>query len=266
MRTTTFKSILLAGALTLGAATLSACVTPVPFKLPLATGARDAITSTEVVAPIKQSEIYVYVTPVSTGGQGGLIGALVAAGIDAASTEAAQKAVQPARDSVVDYDFDARLKADLQTSLSGVSFLKVDGVRVTKDAFQPGLDKAVTGSKASAVLITVADYQFSTDASSLSVTLSADLFANSAALAPFKPAATANAKIVAYGGNSIYRNTFSYQHILPAPTTNRDANIRMWAADNGKAIRDALDAGSAAVAGKLATDIQRAPPPVAPAK
>ncbi|WGM38959.1 hypothetical protein [Caulobacter sp. NIBR1757] len=262
MRNTT-RSILLACAVTLAGASLSACVTPVPFKVPLATGARDAITSTEVVAPVKQSEIYVYVAPVSTGGQGGLIGALVAAGIDAASTEAAQKAVQPARDSIVDYDFDARLKADLQTQLSGVSFLKVDGVRVSKDAFQPGLDKAIADSKASAVLITVADYQFSTDAASVTVTLAADLYANSAALTPFKPTATANAKVPSYGGNAIYRNTFTYSQLLPAPTTVRDTNIRMWAADNGKAIREALDAGSAAVAGKLATDIQRAPPPVA---
>ena len=262
MRTTT-KSILLACAVTLAGASLSACVTPVPFKVPLATAARDAITSTEVVAPVKQSEIYVYAAPVSTGGQGGLIGALVAAGIDAASTEAAQKAVQPARDSIVDYDFDGRLKADLQTKLSGVSFLKVEGVRVSKDAFQTGLDKDIAGSKASAVLITVADYQFSTDAASVTVTLAADLYANSAALNAFKPTATANAKVPSYGGNSIYRNTFTYSQLLPAPTTVRDTNIRMWAADNGKAIREALDAGSAAVAGKLATDIQRAPPPVA---
>eukprot|EP01030_Chromulinospumella_sphaerica_P023670 gene23670-23709_t len=263
MRTTTFKSILLACALTLGAATLSACVTPVPFKVALPTAARDAVPSTEVVAAVKQSEIYVYVAPVNTGGQGGLIGALVAAGIDAAVTEKAQTAVKPARDAIVDYDFDGRLRADLQQSLGQVSFLKVDGVRVTKDALQPGLDKAVTGSKSGAVLITVADYQFSADAASVTVTLSADLFANSPALAPFKPTATANSKIVAYGGNSIYRNTFTYMTLLPAPTTNRDANISMWAANNGKAIRDALDAGSAAVAGKLATDIQRAPPPVA---
>ena len=37
-------------------------------------------------------------------------------------------------------------------------------------------------------------------------------------------------------------------------------------ADKGKAIRDALDAGSAAVASKLAEDIQRAPPPPAAKK
>ena len=262
MQTTT-KSIFTACAIALASASLSACVTPVPYNVPLANGAREAITSTDVVAPVKQAEIYVYVAPVSTGGQGGMIGALVAAGIDAAVQEKAQKAVQPARDAIVDYDFDGRLKADLQSSLGGVGFLKLQGVRVTKDAFQPGLDKAIADSTAGTVLITVADYQFSADAASVTVTLSADLYAKDAALAPFKPTATANAKVASYPGNAIYRNTFTYSQPLPGATTDRDANIRTWSANGGKAIRDALDAGSASVTGKLATDIQRAPPPVA---
>ena len=256
------RPAMLASVLALGAS-LSACVTPVPVNVPLATGARDAIGSTEVVAPVKQAEIYVYVAPVSTGGQGGMIGALVAAGIDAAVQEKAQKAVQPARDAIVDYDFDGRLKADLQSALGGVGFLKVDGVRVTKDAFQPGLDKAIADSRAGAVLVTIADYQFSADAAAVTVTLNADLYGKDAALAPFRPTGTANAKVASYPGNSLYRNTFTYSQPLPGATTDRDQNIRTWSANNGKAIRDALDAGSAAVAGKLATDIQRAPPPVA---
>jgi hypothetical protein len=273
MRTTT-RSILLACAMTLAGASLSACVTPIPANVPLATGARDAITSTEVVAPIKQNEVYVYVIP-STGGSaagaaGGMIGALVGAAVDAsinaANTKAAETDVKPARDAVVDYNFDGVLTADLQKSLTEVGFLKVQGVRVTKDLYQTGLDKVVTDSKAGVVLMTIADYQFNGDATSLTVTLQAELFAKDPALAAFKPTKTANAKIVAHPGNSIYRNTFTYVTPLNGATTKRDLNIAKWSADKGKAIREALDAGSAAVAGKLAVDIQRAPPPPADPK
>lgn len=273
MRTIT-KSVLTACAVVLAGASLSACVTPIPANLPLATGARDAISSTEVVAPIKQNEIYVYVIPSTGGGAAGasfgLVGALVGTAVDAsinaANTKSAEDDVKPARNAVVDYNFDAVLAADLQKSLAEVGFLKLQGVRVTKDQYQPGLDKAVTDSTAGVVLMTIADYQFNGDASAVTVTMTADLYAKDPALAAFKPTKTANAKLIAYPGNSIYRNTFTYTQPLAGASTKRPENIAKWSADGGKAIRQALDAGSAAVAGKLATDIQRAPPPVAPKK
>ena len=209
-------------------------------------------------------------TASAAGAAGGMIGAMVGvaidAGINAANTKAAEADVKPARDATVDYNFDGVLTADLRKALTEVGFLKVTDVRVTKDVFQPGLDKSVTGSTAGAVLMTIADYQFNADASALTVSLTADLYARDPALAGFKPTKTANAKLVAYPGNSIYRNSFTYVAALPGTIGKRDANIALWSANNGKAIRDALDAGSAAVTGKLATDIQRAPPPVAAKK
>lgn len=270
----TTRSILLACAMTLAGASLSACVTPIPANLPLATGARDAITSTEVVAPIAQNEIYVYVIPstagAAVGGGFGIVGALAGAavdvGVNAANTKAAETDVKPARDAIVDYNFDGVLTADLQKSLGEVGFLKVQGVRVTKDIAQASLDKTVKDSTAGVVLVTFAKYEFNGDATSLTVTMTADLYAKDPALAGYKPTKTANAKLLVYPGNSIYRNTFTYVQPLAGATTKRDLNIAKWSADKGKAIRDALDAGSAAVAGKLATDIQRAPPPVAPKK
>jgi hypothetical protein len=274
MRSRTLKSFMLACALGAGAMGLTACVTPIPANLPLATEAREAITSTEVVAPIAQNEIYVYVVPstagAAAGGGFGMVGALVGVAIDtsvnAANTKSAEEAVRPARNAVVDYSFDSVLTADLQKALAEVGFLKVDGVRVTKDLYQPSLDKAVTDSKAGTVLITIADYRFTPDASGLTVTLTADLYARDPALAPFKPTKTANAKIVAYPGNSIYRNTFTATTLLPGATNKRDDNIAKWSADDGKAIREALTTGSAGVAAKLASDIQLAPPPVAAKK
>jgi hypothetical protein len=274
MRTITFKSVLTACALVLGGASLTACVTPIPANLPLATGARDAITSTEVVAPIAQNEIYVYVVPstagAAVGGGFGIVGALAGVAIDAsvnaANTKAAEGDVKPARDAIVDYNFDGVLTADLQKSLSEVGFLKVQGVRATKDIAQVSLDNSVTNSSAGVVLMTIAKYEFNGDATSLTITMTADLYAKDPALAGYKPTKTANAKLVAYPGNSIYRNTFTYAQPLAGATTKRDENIAKWSADKGKAIRDALDAGSAAVASKLAEDIQRAPPPPAAKK
>ena len=106
------------------------------------------------------------------------------------------------------------------------------------------------------------DHRFAVDGHDLV----ADLYARDPALTGFKPTKTANAKLVAYPGNSIYRNTFTYVQGLPNPSKQRVENVARWSLDGGKSIREALDAGSASVAGKLAADIQRAPPPVAAKK
>src|SRR5580692_1676538 len=86
---------------------LGACAGIPPHEA-LPDAARDKISSTEVVLPIKQREIYVFV-PNSTAGAasgGGLIGALVDAGINDIRTSKAEAAVKPLRDALVDFDFD----------------------------------------------------------------------------------------------------------------------------------------------------------------
>jgi len=250
----------------LAGASLSACVTPVPTHVPLTTAARDAIPSTEVVTSIKQHEIYIFVPAANAAGQGGVIGVFVTAGIDGANTNAAEESVKWVRNAIIDYDFDGVLQADLKASLSEVGFLKVQSVSATKDIMYAGLDRKVTGSAQGAVLMATADYQFNGDASMVTVTLQADLFANSPQLAAHKPAKTANASIVTAPGNAVYRNTFTHVAGVPGTKGNREANLRQWAANNGAALRAALDEGSAKVAEKLAADIQVAAPPAVAAK
>ncbi|MBX3480191.1 MAG: hypothetical protein KF842_07315 [Caulobacter sp.] len=259
------KSLALTCALGAGGMSLSACVTAVPEYVPLSGAAREALTSTEVVAPIRQSEIYIYVAPVNTGGQGGLIGALVAAGIEAGNASAAEEAVKPARDAIIDFNFDETLRQDLQSSLSQVSFLKVDGVRVVKDISLASINGSITNSPRDAVLMTAADYQLSTDASSVTVTLYANLFSSSPTMDAFKPAKGGDAKNVSGVGNALYRGKFIAMIPLDTPTGKRETNVAAWSADGGAKLRKALAQGSAEVAGKLARDIQQPPPPVLPA-
>lgn len=246
-----------AGVIVAMGASLAAFAKPPPVSLPLPAQAREAISSTEVVAPIKQNEISTLVKATNFGKVAGVAGVLVSVGVDEGRKDAAAKSARPAVEAVGDYDFDARLKADLETSLSTVGFLKVSGVRVSKEFTDKANDKAIAGSSAAAVMITHAEYQFSPDGRSITVTLLADLYANSPALAAFKPKDTAYKWLLSHPGNSIYRNMFTHVTALPGATGDREANIALWAADNGKALRAALDAGSAAVARDLANDIQR---------
>ncbi len=235
---------------------LSACVTPVPDHIALAPAAHDGIASTEVVMPIQQSEIYVFVPASQVGAAtgGGLLGALIDASVDNARTKKSETAVKPLRDSLVDFDVDSMLRDDLKGSLSQIAWLHVSGTRVVKDTQPTSLDKAITDSKDGAVLIVSADYHLSADGSELDVVLSANMYANNTALAALKAKTARGAK--SDPSNAIYRYSVTYKATAPAATGDRDHNIAAWSANHGEALRGALKEGSAKLAGMMASDLQ----------
>src|SRR6185437_6348792 len=103
---------------------LGACST-LPVHQALPAEAQDKIASTDVVLPIHQSEIYEFV-PNSTGGAvavGGLLGAIIDAGVYDVRTSKAETAVKPLRDAIVDYDFDKAFQSDMKGALAGDGFL-----------------------------------------------------------------------------------------------------------------------------------------------
>jgi hypothetical protein len=247
---------LISALLIVGAVSLSACATATPLQVPLAQAARDNIASSEIVAPIKQNEIYVFVpaSTVATAAGGGLLAALVDAGIDAARTHSAEEAVKPLRDAVVDYNFDETLRIDLETTVSQIDWMHLSGTRVIKDTQPPAIASAITGSKDAAVLLATSDYHLSNDASELTITLAADMFPNSASLKALKTGRAG--KTASDPANAVYRNNFSYTAKVPGTAGDRAANITAWSADNGAALRKALNDGASELANRLANDLQ----------
>lgn len=241
------------------ALTLSACVTPTPTHVALPPAAQANITSTEVVAPIAQSEIYIYVPPTTAGQGQGLIGALIDAGVDSYRAGTAETGVKPLRDAVVDMNFDADLASQLKASLSQVAWLHLDGVRVVKEVAQKKVDAAITGSRDGAVMIAVADYHLSNDGRQLYIVVNVDLYPNGAALGPFKPA-KGKPDVPSDPSNALYRNTFTYESDLPGPPVKREINMPAWAADNATAFRSAMKLGVSKLGQMIAMDLQGAEP------
>lgn len=242
---------------------LSACA-GVPQHEFLPVAARDKIATTEVAVPIQQSEIYVFVpqSQIAAAGGGGLLLALIDAGVDSVRTSKAEDAVKPLRDAMVDYDFDGTLQSDLKTSLSQVSFVHPDSVHVVKAVNYDSFDGVIAASKDSAVLFTTTDYRLSNDANILDITMRAELIGNSADLRALKPW---TAKHSSEPANALYRNQFTYEVHLIGATSDRPSNIAMLSADRGAALRKELQAGEARLAAMLAADLQRTdtdPPPV----
>ena len=204
--------------LILAACALSACVSMPPDHVALDARARDNVQSTDVVAPVRQGEIYVFVPQTNSAGQG-LLGVAIAAGVDAVRTSNAEQAVKPLRDAIIDLNFDDLLREDLKASMSQVQWLHVNDVKVIKDVATASLDGAITDSKAGAVLMADADYHLSTDGGTLYIIINANLFPNSPVLTPPK-APDADSKPKSDRNNAIYRNAFMFEARLPARHRN----------------------------------------------
>jgi len=241
---------------------LAACGTVAPFA-PLPSDARGKIASTDVVVPIRQHEIYVFVPPSTAGAAGGaslglagaLVGALVDASVDSVRTGKAEKAVTPLRDSLVDYNFDAAFKDDLTASLTQLSWVHVDTVHVVRDFRESDLDGDLAASKDAAVLLMTTDYNLDNDGNVLTVTVGAALYPNTDALRAF--AKKSSAKPSTAIGNSIYHDTLVFRRPLDGGTADRDANIAKWSADKGAMMRQALDDAAKRLAQKIASDLER---------
>src|SRR6185437_11881716 len=126
------------------------------------------------------------------------------------------------------------------------------------------LDGMLDASKDSSVLFVSADYRLSNDGDVLDIVAMASLFPKDDALkAMVKTASTSGPKTSM--ANALYRNNFVFELKLPGSTDDRDKNIAMWSADNGAAMRAALDRGAKEIASMVAADLQNGDQPDASA-
>jgi hypothetical protein len=236
------------------AAALTACVAVTPDHVPLPAQARAGISSTEVVLPVSQSELYIDVpaSHISTATGGGLLPALIDAGIDSARASSAAKAVKPLNDAVVDFNFDTMLADQVRQSMAATDGIHVDTVRVIKDASAASMDQALAASKDGAVLIAITNYHLANDGGSLWIEVHAGLYKNGAGPKP----AGAGGDSPSAPANALYRNTFWFTTTVPEASANRDHNISVWSADHGARLRADLKRGALKVSQLMISDIQ----------
>jgi len=165
----------------------------------------------------------------------------------------------------VDFNLDEALGGELKSSLSEVSWIHVGNVRVIKEVTPNSMDRALTESKAGAVLFAKPDYHLSNDGDELFLSVQVDLFPNDDALRTLKGDKAKSASTSSKAGAktaqelSLYRNTLKFKAKAPGATNDRDRNMAAWSADNGAAMRSTLKLGAAKLAAMLADDLQRPP-------
>lgn len=240
----------------------SGCVTAISPHEPLPAAARTQLATTDVVVPIGQSEIYIYVPPsqaaMYTGG--GLIGALIQAGVDSNNASTAEEAIKPLRNALLDYNFDDNIRGQLQSELSKAQWLNAGNYKIVKEVTTDNLDRLLVASTSSGVLFATTNYNLNWSSDAVTVNITPHLFPKTAELSALvqKPEKSGPKTSSV---NAIYRNVLSFRDRAPNVTDVRETNMKIWEANSAAAMRTSLNFGAAKLAELLVTDLNE---PLAP--
>jgi hypothetical protein len=244
---------------------LGACVTAIPVHQGMPLEARSQVASTDVIVPIAQAEIDLSFQPsnMTTMMGGGLLWALIDAGVDSSNSTSAQTAIGPLRTALVDFNFDETLAIDLGTAISESQWLKAAKPRVVKDASGANIESTLNNSSASSVLLVYANYQLTPNADEMLITLSPRLVPRTDGLKAQLGKVDPKQSPLALE-QSLYRSVLTFRGAAPDMTDNREKNLEIWAAENAAQARSVLKLGSAKLSRMLADDLQADPVPFDP--
>lgn len=218
------------------------------------------LKSVDVNVGIEQREINPTITVSTMGGANfGLIGALIDAGVNNSRAGEAEEFIQPLRDALLDYDFDAAVLAEYGATIREVPVLAGANPVLLTGPLTESYEAALKSSEADAVLFLTTDYITSADFSEITVGLQASIFPVRAELDAFRdsgraPGPKANPLLLS---DAMYRNVFTIKAKLPEKGVGPIDNVNAWAANNGALARSAMNEAIRRAAMMLALDIEQ---------
>jgi voltage-gated potassium channel Kch len=171
---------------------------------------------------------------VATGG--GLLGALVDAGINAERAKKAEAAIQPVRAALTGYDADALARDTTAAALAKVTWFQPVATAFSRDTSIPGKIAVLDASATDQIAFFQYSYDVAPDFSSVRVAVNIQI-ASKTLPAGKKPDYRLQPKAL------IYTQTLTSVVTLPATAKDINENAGQWAADNGKLARQAIVAG-----------------------
>jgi hypothetical protein len=252
-----FRNSISAGVAALALVCLSGCATASRIA-PVSSPAADAPppqtivawSQDEIAATINQSNI-------TTATGGGLIFALIDAGINNSRAKKAESAIVPLRDALVAYDGAATLQRELEASLQAGK----DGAATSSVAVRPFADRKVLESwiknaEADSVLLIQPKYELTPDFESISFMVTASLHTKQ----PTTGGTALKRPHVPAGPR--YYNVFVARIPNPkrAAEGGREQAIAAWVVDDAAPARETLDRGFATLARMIAHDLAQPGP------
>jgi hypothetical protein len=174
------------------------------------------------------------------GAIGVLVGAIIDTRINQNRADAAEAGVKTLRNDLIDYDFDHRASQAFEGSVAKISWIDIRKLDFSKNGAKENVLGILDRTDTSQLVLARYYYALSPKFDSLLTGLQVDIFAKAAA-----PGASASSRLDR--DKAAYSQRFVFVEPLPQATKEMDQNAALWAKDDGKGLRAALDTGLNAV-------------------
>jgi hypothetical protein len=231
----------------------SGCATP--NRLALNPEHKANVGTTQTTVLLTQQEIGTDITQsnITAATGGGLIFALIDAGIENSRAKKAEKHVVPVRDALIGYNLGDVLNSSLKSRLASRDWLKAGSFNIQQVSTLESLDSWIKNADGDGLLLVNTQYRFTPKFDG--ITISARI-----SIHPKQGPLVAQAKPYQNLPPLIYYNAFSatiWMSDWPAQSPDAEAAVKLWAEEGGKRARTALDLGADEIARMLAFDLEQ---------
>ncbi len=216
--------------------TLTACATE-PAHIALKPELSQRINSSNGVILDSQKELVAIVeeSKVSQSTGGGLIPILIDASRNRSRASAAEGAVRPIRDALVDCDVGAELQHALGTRLKAIPWLHMKKVDVVYDKAPTPIPSLLTASPEDVLLLVTPSYVLSADFTVLHFSTNVRVVPRAAHLIPADAGENAEKRMA-----PLYKTLVSHRTAVTVQGDSIIAASNAWTHDGGKQIKEAF--------------------------
>jgi hypothetical protein len=236
-------------------------------RVPLAEADAQRLRTVRPVAALEQQELKTSIVASTSGAAFGIVGALVDSSRNNSAAKDAEAKVVPVRNALIGWEAGDALRAALAREVEPVAALHAGKFEVRQLADgKKGIATLVEGTNQDALFLVQTDYRLSPKFDRIVITAKASLLQAKLPLSAAEKAAMEEDKTTER--KPLYTNVFVTSAALPgfvAGKTTMDEAAALWAAEQGRAARSALDAGMGELAKMIAFDVAQAAPAAAAA-
>ncbi len=161
---------------------------------------------------------------------GGLLGALIVAGVDNARTKNAEERIVPIRDLLIAHRFNESFEREIRTKLPSEG-ITTTPVFVVRDTALGAIDAQNNMQAASRAFVLTPRYAFDNRFTQMTVSVNAQVVDRQL---------KSNGKIKAVIG---FNRVYTFHFILPETSDDLEANVKAWTAFGADALTSMLDEG-----------------------
>lgn len=165
---------------------------------------------------------------------GGLLGGIIAGAVNSSKAKKAEVLIAPVRDSIIDMDIDALALQTAKTAFANQFIFADDSViAFGKDSTDAGKSMVLDGSDSDNITFVEYKYDFTPNFGAFRLFTKIDV-------APKAMPADGKGEKRLKAGNLIYSHNVATYVEISELAKDKEANVALWAADNGKLTREAI--------------------------